>query len=732
MEQTILFAPLIGAIIAGFGWRIIGDAGAQWVTTGLLFLSCILSWIIFFTLGPDTQYIHILDWVQSGTLDTAWAIRLDRLTAIMLIVVTTVSALVHLYSMGYMAHDVNFDEDQSYRPRFFAYLSLFTFMMLMLVTADNLVQMFFGWEGVGLASYLLIGFYYKKPSANAAAIKAFVVNRVGDFGFALGIFALFFLTDSVKFDDIFAAAPELAQTQLTFLWTDWNAANLIAFLLFVGAMGKSAQLFLHTWLPDAMEGPTPVSALIHAATMVTAGVFLVCRMSPLMEYAPEALMIVTFIGATTAFVAATIGLVQNDIKRVIAYSTMSQLGYMFVAAGVGMYSVAMFHLFTHAFFKAMLFLGAGSVIHGMHHEQDMRNYGGLRHKLPFTFWAMLIGTLAITGVGIPLTHYGFAGFLSKDAVIESAWAGTGGGYAFWMLVVAALFTSFYSWRLMFLTFWGAPRGDKHTHEHAHESPAVMLVPLGVLALGSIFAGMIWYNSFFGDHASVNKFFGIPAHTAEASEGHGEDTADGAEASHGAEATDSHEVANAEADAGHGDAAEHSDTATGGEAADQAMADGGHDIAAGMAPKGAIFMHPDNHVMDEAHHAPKWVKVSPFIAMVIGFLTAFMFYIVNPGIPRKLAESQRPLYLFLLNKWYFDEAYDFLIVRPAKALGQLLWKRGDGGVIDGSINGVAMGIIPFFTRLAGRAQSGYIFTYAFAMVIGIAVLISWMTFTGGVE
>ena len=401
----------------------------------------------------------------------------------MLIVVTSVSALVHLYSFGYMAHDDNWGHHEHYKARFFAYLSFFTFAMLMLVTSDNLVQMFFGWEGVGVASYLLIGFYYKKPSANAAAIKAFVVNRVGDFGFALGIFGLFYLTDSISFDGIFAAAPELAETELHFLWTEWNAANLLAFLLFVGAMGKSAQLFLHTWLPDAMEGPTPVSALIHAATMVTAGVFLVCRMSPLMEYAPEAMGFVTFLGATTAFVAATIGLVQNDIKRVIAYSTMSQLGYMFVAAGVGVYSVAMFHLFTHAFFKAMLFLGAGSVIHGMHHEQDMRNYGGLRKKLPYTFWAMLLGTLAITGVGIPLTHIGFAGFLSKDAVIESAWAGTQGGYAFWMLVVAALFTSFYSWRLMFLTFWGKPRGDKHTHEHAH---ACVLFYSSYLLLSIIF------------------------------------------------------------------------------------------------------------------------------------------------------------------------------------------------------------------------------------------------------
>ncbi|MGH1465265.1 MAG: NADH-quinone oxidoreductase subunit L [Cognatishimia sp.] len=695
METIILFAPLVGAIIGGFGWRYIGETAAQYVTTGLLFLACLLSWIVFLSHGPDTQHIHILDFIQSGTLDTSWSIRLDRLTSIMLIVVTTVSALVHLYSFGYMAHDENFAEDQNYKARFFAYLSFFTFAMLMLVTSDNLVQMFFGWEGVGVASYLLIGFYWKKPSAGAAAMKAFIVNRVGDFGFALGIFGLFMLTGSIDFDVIFAEVPNLVNKEITFLWTEWNAANLLAFLLFVGAMGKSAQLFLHTWLPDAMEGPTPVSALIHAATMVTAGVFLVCRMSPLMEYAPEATAFITFLGATTAFVAATIGLVQNDIKRVIAYSTMSQLGYMFVAAGVGVYSVAMFHLFTHAFFKAMLFLGAGSVIHGMHHEQDMRNYGGLRKKLPYTFWAMMIGTLAITGVGIPLTHIGFAGFLSKDAVIESAYAGTAGGYAFWMLVIAALFTSFYSWRLMFLTFYGKARGDKHTHDHAHESPTVMLVPLGVLALGAVFAGMIWYGSFFGDHHKVNTFFGIEAH-AEASE-HGDSHAD-----------DSHAVAKDD----------HAD--------DHAMADAGH----GEAPKGAIHMAADNHVIDDAHHSPTWVKISPFIAMLIGFITAVWFYIWDPSMPRKVAETQRPLYLFLLNKWYFDEIFDFIFVRPAKALGGFLWKRGDGNVIDGFLNGVAMGIVPFFTKLAGRAQSGYIFTYAFAMVIGIVVFITWMTLSGG--
>ncbi|WP_212525259.1 NADH-quinone oxidoreductase subunit L [Actibacterium sp. MT2.3-13A] len=692
MASIILFAPLVGALICGFGWRIIGEKPAMWVATGLLFLAAALSWIVF--LGHDGQMtqIPILRFIESGSLSVDWAIRLDRMTAIMLIVVTTVSSLVHLYSFGYMAHDPQWGEGETYKPRFFAYLSFFTFAMLALVTSDNLVQMFFGWEGVGVASYLLIGFYWKKPSANAAAMKAFIVNRVGDFGFALGIMALYLLTDSVLFDDVFAAAPELAETRLSFLWTDWNAANLIGFLLFIGAMGKSAQLILHTWLPDAMEGPTPVSALIHAATMVTAGVFLVCRMSPLYEYAPEAAGFIVFLGATTAFFAASVGLVQNDIKRVIAYSTCSQLGYMFVAAGVGVYSAAMFHLLTHAFFKAMLFLGAGSVIHAMHHEQDMRNYGGLRGKIPYTFAAMMVGTLAITGVGIPLTSIGFAGFLSKDAIIESAFAG-GTAYAFWLLVVAAGMTSFYSWRLIFLTFFGKPRGDRHTHDHAHESPMVMLIPLGVLGLGAVFAGMVWYGSFFGDHAQVNKFFGIP----------------------------SHEVA---ADAGHGAAA----PAAEGHAAPAAEDHG----AVATAPVGAIFMGPDNHVMDDAHHAPAWVKVSPFIAMLIGLAVAYLFYIVNPALPKRLAESQPILHRFLLNKWYFDEIYDAIFVNPAKRLGSFLWRRGDGDVIDGSINGVAMGIIPFFTRLAGRAQSGYLFHYAFAMVLGIVLLITWMTISGGAE
>ncbi len=706
METIILFAPLVGALICGFGWRVIGEVAAQWTATLFLFLAAILSWVTFLTFDPfahegGAYTVTVLRWIESGSLATDWAIRMDRLTATMLIVITTVSALVHLYSFGYMAHDDNFDDArESYRPRFFAYLSFFTFAMLMLVTADNLVQLFFGWEGVGLASYLLIGFYFRKPSANAAAIKAFVVNRVGDFGLALGIFAIFLMVDSISFNDIFAAAPELAEKEITFLWTTWPAIELICFLLFIGAMGKSAQFILHTWLPDAMEGPTPVSALIHAATMVTAGVFLVCRMSPLMEFADWTQSFIVWIGLITAFFAATVGLVQNDIKRVIAYSTCSQLGYMFVAAGVGVYSVAMFHLLTHAFFKAMLFLGAGSVIHGMHHEQDMRNYGGLRRKMPYTFWAMMVGTLAITGVGIPLLYLGFpvgfAGFVSKDAIIESAYAaGTDASIvAFWGLVAAALMTSFYSWRLMFLTFYGEARGDHHTHEHAHESPMVMVAPLGVLAVGAIFAGMVFYKPFFGSDASVDKFFGNMK-------------------------VEEHALAEDPV----------SPLMLG--AAHAAGEDGKeHKRAAQVPGQGAIYIAEDNHVLHEAHLVPKWVKLSPFLAMLAGFLLAYQFYIRRPDWPERLAENQRYLYNFLLNKWYVDEIYDFLFVKPAMWVGTFLWKKGDGATIDGGLNGLAMGIVPFFTRLAGRAQSGYIFTYAFAMVLGILVLVTWMTLAGG--
>ncbi|HEY0213422.1 MAG TPA: NADH-quinone oxidoreductase subunit L [Paenirhodobacter sp.] len=656
METIILLAPLFGAVVAGFGWRLIGEKGALALTTGLLFLACVLSWIVFLGFDGTTRHITLMRFLESGTMDVSWGLRLDRLTSIMLIVVTTVSALVHLYSWGYMAHDPEFDPDEPYKARFFAYLSFFTFTMLALVTADNLLQMFFGWEGVGVASYLLIGFYFKKPSAGAASIKAFIMNRVGDFGFLLGMFGCFYLAGSLDFDTIFAAAPVMAQTTVPFLWGHWNAVELVSFFLFVGAMGKSAQLFLHTWLPDAMEGPTPVSALIHAATMVTAGVFLLARMSPVYEYATDVRHFVVIIGATTAFFAATVGLVQNDIKRVIAYSTCSQLGYMFVAAGVGLYPVAMFHLFTHAFFKAMLFLGAGSVITAMHHEQDMRNYGGLRSKIPLTFWAMLLGTLAITGVGIPLTHIGFAGFLSKDAVIEGAWGG-GSGYAFWLLVIAAMFTAFYSWRLMFLTFFGAPRGDSHAHDHAHESPLVMLIPLAVLAVGAVFAGMVWYGSFFGDEAGIATFFAM---------------------------------------------------------------------------EGAEISSPalNTHVLEAAHHAPVWVKASPFVAMLIGFAVAWLFYMRDPGLPARMAGKFGLLYRFLLNKWYFDEIYNVLFVRTTTGLGNLLWKKGDVKIIDGTVNGIALGIVPMLARLAGRAQSGYLFHYAFAMVVGLVVLMFWVVLAGG--
>ncbi|MCA0207397.1 NADH-quinone oxidoreductase subunit L [Pararhodobacter sp.] len=652
MATILLFAPLVGAIICGLFWKAIGEKTGQVIATALLFLSAILSWILFLGYDGEAYTVQILRFIDSGTLVGDWAIRIDRLTTVMLIVVTTVSALVHLYSFGYMAHDDNWTHHEHYRARFFAYLSLFTFAMLMLVTSDNLVQIFFGWEGVGLASYLLIGFYYKKPSASAAAIKAFVVNRVGDFGFVIGIMMLYFLTDSIQFDDIFHSAEQLSQQTIHFLWTDWNALNTACFFLFIGAMGKSAQFLLHTWLPDAMEGPTPVSALIHAATMVTAGVFLVSRMSPLMEYATDTRTFIVFIGTLTAFFAATVGLVQNDIKRVIAYSTCSQLGYMFVAAGVGVYSVAMFHLLTHAFFKAMLFLGAGSVIHGMHHEQDMRNYGGLRHKMPYTYYAMLIGTLAITGVGIPLTHIGFAGFISKDAIIESAFGGEM-IYAFWVLVIAAAMTSFYSWRLMFLTFFGTPRGDHHTHDHAHESPMTMLIPLAVLSVGAVLAGMVWYTPFFGSHEAVHEWFG------------------------------------------------HS-----------------------------ITMLDSNHTIHNAHEAPAWVKTAPFFAMLLGLGLAYLFYIVNPRLPAKLAENQPILYRFLLNKWYIDEIYDAVFVRPAFAIGRFLWKRGDGNTIDGFLNGLSMNVLPMLNRVYARAQSGYLYHYAFAMVIGIAVLVTYVTLSGG--
>src|SRR5918994_544731 len=494
MYHAIVFLPLVGFLIAGLFGRVLGARPSEIITTGLLFVAAVLSWVSFVQVGfgSGATRVQVAQWMSVGNLVVDWAFRIDTLTAVMLVVVNTVSALVHLYSIGYMHED-------PHRSRFFAYLSLFTFAMLMLVTADNLVQMFFGWEGVGLASYLLIGFWYKKDSANAAAMKAFIVNRVGDFGFLLGIFTLFVLFDSVSFEQIFPRAAELSNARFQFLGIEWHALTIACLLLFMGAMGKSAQFLLHTWLPDAMEGPTPVSALIHAATMVTAGVFMVARLSPLFEAAPGAQTVVIVIGATTAFFAATVGLVQNDIKRVVAYSTCSQLGYMFVGLGVGAYSAGMFHLFTHAFFKALLFLGSGSVIIAMHHEQDIRNMGGLRNKIPATYIFMVIGTLALTG--FPLT----AGYFSKDAIIEAAYVAHNplALYAFICTVAAVAMTSFYSWRLIFKTFHGAPH-DRHHYEGARESPKVVLIPLAVLATGSIFAGYPFAEIFTGH--GVSHFF----------------------------------------------------------------------------------------------------------------------------------------------------------------------------------------------------------------------------------
>jgi NADH-quinone oxidoreductase subunit L len=616
-----------------------GSRAAELITTGLLLISAVLSWFVLADVGfmHHDERIALFPWIISGDLQVSWALRVDTLTAVMLVVVNTVSSLVHLYSIGYMDEDPN-------RPRFFGYLSLFTFAMLMLVTADNLVQLFFGWEGVGLASYLLIGFWYQKPSANAAAIKAFVVNRVGDFGFALGIFAIFMLIGSTDFETIFAGAPGLTGKTIDFFGWHADALTLTCLLLFMGAMGKSAQFLLHTWLPDAMEGPTPVSALIHAATMVTAGVFMVARLSPLFELAPNAQAVVMFFGATTAFFAATVGLVQNDIKRIIAYSTCSQLGYMFVAMGAGAYSVGMFHLFTHAFFKALLFLGSGSVIYAMHHEQDIRNMGGLKDRIPFTYIVMVIGTLALTG--FPLT----AGYFSKDAIIESAYA-SGNPFAFYgflMTVIAAGLTSFYSWRLIFKTFHGEPHDQEH-YEAAHEAPMWMLVPLGVLAAGSILAGFPFKELFAGH--GIEEFF-----------------------------------------------------------------------------RESLKMNP--HIIEEMHHIPETIAYLPTAMMALGFVVSWLFYIRRPYLPVELANQHQMLYQFLLNKWYFDELYDFIFVRPAKWLGYFLWKKGDGFVIDGlGPDGVSARVLDV-TRNVVRLQTGYLYHYAFAMLIGVAGLITWFMFGVG--
>ena len=669
MYAAIVFLPLLGCAIAGLFGRVIGTRPSELVTTGLLLASAALSWFTFYDVNflGHSAIVQVAPWIASGGVNIDWTLRVDALTGVMLVVVTTVSSLVHLYSIGYMHED-------PHRPRFFAYLSLFTFAMLMLVTANNFLQMFFGWEGVGLASYLLIGFWYTRPSANAAAMKAFIVNRVGDFGFALGVFGIYAVFGTLDFDQVFTAAPTFVGKTISFAGYSPDLLTTLCILLFIGAMGKSAQLGLHTWLPDAMEGPTPVSALIHAATMVTAGVFLVCRCSPLFELSPTALAFVTFIGATTAFFAATVGLFQNDIKRVIAYSTCSQLGYMFVAAGVSAYGAAMFHLFTHAFFKALLFLGAGSVIHAMHHEQDMRKMGGLASRIPITWTMMLIGNLALTGVGLPLVGIGTAGFYSKDGIINAAFlSGTSiGTYGFVMTLIGVGMTSFYSWRQFLMTFHGPYRGEpKHDHGHhhaheaaghddhghhgplkledVHESPPVILVPLFVLAAGALFAGILFAPYFIGEA--------------------------GREFWHNAIAT--------------------------------------------------IYGHTQGEI-----ELPLWVELAPLTLTILGFSIAFYYYVLHPELPPIMAARKGMLYTFFYNKWYFDELYDFLFVRPAVKLGRFLWKFGDGRIIDGlGPDGIAARVMDV-TRGAVRLQSGYVYHYAFAMLVGVAAFVTWFLFSGG--
>lgn len=641
MYKAIVFLPLLGFLITGLFGNRLGSRASQVITTGFLIAAAVMSVMAFIDVayGDGGGTIMVAQWVQSGDLSFNWAFKVDTLTTVMLVVVNGVSAIVHMYSIGYMSHD-------PHNPRFFSYLSLFTFAMLMLVTSDNFVQLFFGWEGVGVASYLLIGFWYKKPSANAAAIKAFLVNRVGDFGLTLAILAIYMVFGSVEYDVVFAATPEQVGKTFTFLSWEFDVITVICLLLFVGAMGKSAQLGLHTWLPDAMEGPTPVSALIHAATMVTAGVFLVARCSPMFEYSETASNVVAIVGASTAFFAATVGLVQNDIKRVIAYSTCSQLGYMFFALGVGAYGAAIFHLFTHAFFKALLFLGAGSVIHAMSDEQDMRNMGGIRTMIPVTYLLMAVGTLALTGFP------GLAGYFSKDMVIESAYAAHSGAgeFAFVMGILAAFMTSFYSWRLMFMTFHGKARCTREVLDHVHESPPVMILPLLVLAVGALFSGYFFYDSFVGvDRAAFWD--------------------------------------------------------------------------------GALFVLGDD-IIDAAHNVPAVVKYMPLVMMILGFFTAYMFYIKKPHLPAQMANAFRGLYQFFLNKWYFDELYDFLFVRPAFRIGNFLWKRGDGQVIDGM---GPDGISALVMRIAAKArglQSGFVYHYAFAMVIGVSLIVTYFIISSG--
>jgi len=634
LYAVAVFAPLFGCVIAGLFGKVIGDRAAQAVTILCMILATVCGVSAFVALvyqGAPPGVVSLGTWVEAGSFHASWTLRYDALAAVMVAMVTLVATLIHIYSIGYMSHDGTI-------WRFFSYLSLFSFAMLMLVTADNLLQLFFGWEGVGLASYLLIGYWYDRPSACAAAIKAFVVNRIGDLGFAVGIALVFFIFGSIEFDTIFGAVAQHQNDTFHVLGVTWRAYEVIGILLFVGAMGKSAQIGLHVWLPDAMEGPTPVSALIHAATMVTAGVFLMARFSPLLDYAPGALDFIVFIGATTALFAATIGCAQNDIKRVIAYSTCSQLGYMFVAVGVGAYQASIFHLLTHAFFKALLFLGAGAVIHAMSDEQDMRKMGGLWKKIPLTYVMMWAGSLALAGV------FPFAGFYSKDAILEDAWASHTaiGQYGFWCTLIAAFLTGFYSWRLLIMTFHGKPRADQRTLEHVHESPPVMTVPLILLAIGALTTGFIFHNQLIG--AGWHAFWGNSI-----------------------------------------------------------------EIAAG------------NHVLEEMDRDPQWVVLAPSVLGLLGIGVAYLFYMVAPGIPGWLAARFGGVYRLLLNKWYVDELYDAVFVRPTLALARTLWQTGDVTIIDGIPNGVAA-LAEDGAAQVVKMQTGSMAAYAFAMLIGLVFLV----------
>jgi len=633
MELSIIFLPLIAAITAGFFGRFIGDRNSEILTSLLVSISAILSIYVFYEVIANNyqENIVIAKWISSGSLDVNWSMNIDPLSSVMLVVVTLVSSLVHIYSIGYMSHD-------PHKPRFMAYLSLFTFAMLMLVTSDNFIQLFFGWEGVGLCSYFLIGFWFKKESANAAAIKAFVVNRVGDFGFALGIFLIFYLFGTVNYDEVFQQIPTITDTNLNFLGLEIGAINLICFLLFIGAMGKSAQIFLHTWLPDAMEGPTPVSALIHAATMVTAGVFLVVRCSPIYEYSPIILNLITIIGMTTAFFAATVALVQTDIKKIIAYSTCSQLGYMFFAAGVGAYNVAMFHLFTHAFFKALLFLGSGSVIHAFKDEQNINHMGAVWKKLPYTYALMIIGTLALTGFPF------LSGFYSKDAIIEFAYlkGNTAGYYAAGVGIVTAFLTSIYSWRLIFKTFHGEYNNKSIKIEETHESPLVMLVPLIILSIGAIFAGFLFKDLFISH--DTNNFWA----------------------------------------------------------------------------QSIFFLKPLS-----TEHPPIWFLLLTPILVLISIPVAYYLFVKNKSVPEEIVKINRPLYEFLVNKWYFDELYDYIIVNPSKKIGLFLWKICDVKIIDGFGPDGISSIIKKVSLKANKFQSGFIYQYAFVMLIGFSALLTYL-------